>query len=207
MTGERLRVHVVCKTGAHIDVDVPGVGLRQYSLCNAPGERHRYCIGVLRDPASLGGSAGMHDAVDWPGCLVASPPGAHLYVCGPSGFVEAVRAAAGQAGWRAERLHFQYFSGGPVHSAQNGGFEVVIKSSQKVIRVAPEQTVIDALDAHGVAVPASCLQGVCGTCLTRVLEGEVDHKDMYLSPEEPAANDQMLLCCSRARSARLVLDL
>jgi len=63
------------------------------------------------------------------------------------------------------------------------------------------------LAAQGVHLPTSCDQGVCGTCLTRVLEGEPDHGDLYPSPEEQAANDQFLPCCSRARTATLVLDL
>jgi vanillate O-demethylase ferredoxin subunit len=56
-------------------------------------------------------------------------------------------------------------------------------------------------------VPTSCEQGVCGTCLTRVLEGTPVHRDMYLTPEEQAKGDQFTPCCSRASSARLVLDL
>jgi vanillate O-demethylase ferredoxin subunit len=58
-----------------------------------------------------------------------------------------------------------------------------------------------------VTVPTSCQQGVCRTCLTPVLEGEVEHKDLYLTPEEQAANDQFLPCCSRAQGRRLVIDL
>jgi vanillate O-demethylase ferredoxin subunit len=73
--------------------------------------------------------------------------------------------------------------------------------------VAADQTVVKALEAAGVVVPTSCEQGVCGTCLTRVLAGECLHKDLYLTPEEQAANDQFLPCCSRATSPRLVLDL
>jgi vanillate monooxygenase ferredoxin subunit len=72
---------------------------------------------------------------------------------------------------------------------------------------AADLTVIAALAAEGVQVPTSCEQGVCGTCLTRVLEGEPDHRDLYLTPEEQAGNDQFLPCCSRAKSGRLVLDL
>jgi vanillate O-demethylase ferredoxin subunit len=68
-------------------------------------------------------------------------------------------------------------------------------------------TVTKALAAAGVEIMMSCEQGVCGTCLTRVLEGVPDHKDSYLTPEEQAANDQFLPCCSRAKTAMLVLDL
>ena len=91
--------------------------------------------------------------------------------------------------------------------ADDRSSDVVIKSSGQVIRIAAARTITEALAAHGIEVPVSCQQGVCGTCLTRVCEGEVDHKDLYLSPEEQAANDQFLPCCSRALSPRLVLDL
>jgi vanillate O-demethylase ferredoxin subunit len=56
-------------------------------------------------------------------------------------------------------------------------------------------------------VPFSCSQGVCGTCLTQVVAGKPDHWDMFLTPEEQEANTQMLICCSRSQTARLVLDL
>jgi len=68
-------------------------------------------------------------------------------------------------------------------------------------------TVVQALSAAGVEIATSCEQGVCGTCLTRVLEGEPDHRDMYLTEEEQAANDQFTPCCSRSVSPVLVLDL
>jgi vanillate O-demethylase ferredoxin subunit len=76
-----------------------------------------------------------------------------------------------------------------------------------VVRVPASVSVVDALAAEGVDIPVSCAQGVCGTCLTRVLAGDIAHHDLYLTPAEQAANDQFLPCCSRARSARLVLDL
>jgi vanillate monooxygenase ferredoxin subunit len=76
-----------------------------------------------------------------------------------------------------------------------------------VIHIPADRTVVQALGDAGVEVQVSCEQGVCGTCLTRVLQGEPDHKDLYLTPEEQAANDQFTPCCSRARSPLLVLDL
>jgi len=75
------------------------------------------------------------------------------------------------------------------------------------VHVAPETSLLDALKGLGISVPVSCEQGVCGTCACTVLEGEPEHRDAYLTDEERAANDQILVCCSRARSARLVLDL
>ena len=73
--------------------------------------------------------------------------------------------------------------------------------------IAPDVSVVEALRKEGIDILTSCEQGVCGTCLTRVLEGEVDHRDMYLTDEEKAANEQFMPCCSRARSKLLVLDL
>lgn len=86
-------------------------------------------------------------------------------------------------------------------------FDVKLARSGRVIGVEAGQSVLEALQAAGIEVPTSCQQGVCGTCLTRVLEGEPDHWDIYLTPEEQAANDQFLPCCSRSNSPLLVLDL
>ena len=92
-------------------------------------------------------------------------------------------------------------------SDSDAGFEIRLASSGRIVRVSKGQTVVKALADAGVEVLTSCEQGVCGTCLTRVLEGVPDHKDSYLTPEEQAANDQFLPCCSRAKTPLLVLDL
>ncbi|MDZ5456919.1 PDR/VanB family oxidoreductase [Azohydromonas lata] len=284
--------------GSHIDVHVPGGPVRQYSLCNDPTETHRYLIAVLRDPASRGGSDGMHERVHEGNTLEISAPrnhfalahearrslllaggigvtpivcmaerlavlGAdfemhyaarsregtafvdriqasdfanqvhfhfddgdpgqkldlgtvlskadidtHLYVCGPKGFMDAVLGMARAQGWGEEQLHWEFFAGADaVPRADDGSFEVQLASSGRVISIAPDETVVQALSNAGVEIMVSCEQGVCGTCLTRVLQGEVDHRDAYLTPEEQAANDQFTPCCSRSKSARLVLDL
>jgi vanillate O-demethylase ferredoxin subunit len=73
--------------------------------------------------------------------------------------------------------------------------------------VPADKSIVEVLADHGIEVPVSCEQGVCGTCLTRVLEGEPDHRDSFLTQDEQALNDQMTLCCSRAKSPLLVLDL
>jgi vanillate O-demethylase ferredoxin subunit len=86
-------------------------------------------------------------------------------------------------------------------------FEVQIKSSGQIIMVPEDCSVVEALSFEGIDIPTSCAQGICGTCLTKVVEGVPEHKDQYLTPEEQAANDQFTPCCSRALSARLVLDL
>jgi vanillate O-demethylase ferredoxin subunit len=283
--------------GSHVDVHLPGGLTRQYSLCNDSTESHRYLIGVLRDPASRGGSQAMHDLVaegqqlqisapanhfplahdasrhlllaggigvtpilcmaerlantgadfemhyctrspertafhqriaassfapkvhfhfddgaaeqklDIPALLGTPASGVHLYVCGPKGFMDAVLNSARAQGWPEEQLHYEFFAGAVTASDSDASFEVQIASSGKIVVVPKDKTVVQALAEAGVDVQVSCEQGVCGTCLTRVIEGMPDHKDMYLTPEEQAANDQFTPCCSRSKSARLVLDL
>jgi vanillate O-demethylase ferredoxin subunit len=283
--------------GSHVDVQLPGGLTRQYSLCNDAAETHRYLISVLRDPASRGGSAAMHDRVNEGDVLQISAPknhfalahdaqrhlllaggigvtpilcmaerlsrtgaafamhyctrsrartafqerivasaladhvrfhfddgdaaqkldlatllgspraGEHVYVCGPQGFMDAVLSTARAAGWPEAQLHYEFFGAQLAPSGSEAGFEVQLASSGRIVAVPADRTVVQALAEAGVVVPTSCEQGVCGTCLTRVLAGECEHKDLYLTPEEQDANDQFLPCCSRAKSARLVLDL
>lgn len=283
--------------GSHVDVHLPGGLTRQYSLCNDPTESHRYLIGVLRDPASRGGSAAMHDLVaegqllqisapanhfplahdaskhlllaggigvtpilcmaerlantgadfemhyctrspertafhqriagaafaaqvhfhfddgapeqklDLAALLSAPAGGVHLYVCGPKGFMDAVLNTAREKGWPEAQLHYEFFAGTVTPSDSDASFEVQIASSGKIVVVPRDKTVVQALADAGIEVQMSCEQGVCGTCLTRVIEGIPDHKDLYLTPEEQAANDQFTPCCSRSKTPRLVLDL
>jgi vanillate O-demethylase ferredoxin subunit len=282
--------------GAHVDVHLPNGLVRQYSLCNAPGETHRYVIAVLRDAASRGGSQAMHDDVDagtvltigapknhFPlvdaahtlllaggigvtpilamaetladdgaafemhycaraperaafverlgagrfagrvhlhydsgpaeqrldlAALLAAPaPGTHLYVCGPQGFIDHVLDSARAHGWPAAQLHVEYFGAAAVDTGADRPFDVQLASSGKVVTIPAGRTVLKVLAEQGVDIPYSCEEGVCGTCLTRVLAGEPDHRDLYLTDEERAANDQFAPCCSRARTPLLVLDL
>jgi vanillate O-demethylase ferredoxin subunit len=282
--------------GSHIDVHVPGGLVRQYSLCNDAGEQHRYRIAVLRDPATRGGSAGMHDAVREGDRLTISEPrnhfplvhaqrtvllaggigvtpllcmaqrlaavgadftlhycarsasrtafrdeiaaspfaqrvqfhfddgeaaqklqladalgkpaaGTHVYVCGPTGFIDFAVHGAKAAGFAPEQIHLEYFGAAPQDTTGDRPFTVKIASSGQAVTVGAQQTVVQALAAQGIEILTSCEQGVCGTCITRVLEGECDHRDLYFTDEEKAKNDQFTPCCSRARSATLVLDL
>jgi vanillate O-demethylase ferredoxin subunit len=139
--------------------------------------------------------------------LNGAQAGTHLYVCGPRGFMDAVLNTARTLGWSEERLHYEFFGASGELSATGSSFHVRIASSGATIEVPSGCTVVQALAANGIEVMTSCEQGVCGTCLTRVLSGEPDHLDSYLTPEEQAANDQFLPCCSRAKSPLLVLDL
>lgn len=283
------------EAGAHVDLHLPSGRVRQYSLCGDPRDGQRYRLGVLRDPASRGGSVELHEC-----CIVgatvrvgaprnhfplaaqaqhsvlagggigitpmiamahqlhargasfelhycvrsqataafieelqaapfaahlhlhrddgdaaqrfepqtALPPaaeGTHLYVCGPTGFMDWVIGQAQQRGYAPAQIHREYFSAEV--DTSGAAFEVVAPSSGVTVRVAAGQTIVEALATAGIALPVSCEEGVCGTCLVNVLEGIPDHRDVFLTDEEKAANDQMLPCCSRALSSRLVLDL
>jgi vanillate O-demethylase ferredoxin subunit len=280
--------------GAHVDLHVaPGL-VRQYSLCGDPAERAVYRLGVLKDPASRGGSAGVHDTLfegaevtisaprnlfplapdaersvlvgggigitpmiamahalhaqgrafelhycgrsrsrsafldelqhaafaervschfddepdtrlDLPAVLGRGAAGCHVYTCGPAGFMDWVIGTAEAQGYADASIHREYFQV-EVDNA-GAGFEVVAARSGKTVQVAEGQTILEALGSVGIRIEVSCEQGVCGTCMCAVLEGEPDHRDVYFTDEEKAANDQILVCCSRAKSKKLVLDI
>lgn len=121
--------------------------------------------------------------------------------------MDAVLQSARRLGWEEARLHFEFFQAEPVLADGDRAFSVRLARSGKTVQVGAQQSVLHALLAAGVEVPTSCEQGICGTCVTRVLEGTPDHRDSFLMPEEHAANRCFMPCCSRARSPWLVLDL
>ena len=140
--------------------------------------------------------------------LLAKPdPGTRIYVCGPTGFIEYVTGTAKAKGWPADHVHLEYFGAAPQDTTGDSAFEVKIASTGKSYPVAADQTIVQALQKHGIEILTSCEQGVCGTCITRLLDGEPDHRDLYFTDEEKAKNDQFTPCCSRAKSRVLVLDL
>ncbi len=142
--------------------------------------------------------------LDVAGILAGASSGAHLYCCGPAPMMAAFEAAS--AGWPAEQVHVEYFSG-PAPQPIEGGFTVVLARSGQELVIAPGVTILETLRRTGMTVVASCEQGVCGTCETRVLEGVPDHRDLLLTPAEKASNRTMMICCSGSLSGRLVLDL
>lgn len=143
--------------------------------------------------------------LDLDGIARAWRPGARLYVCGPAGFMEAVIAAA-RSGWPEEAIRREYFSAAPVvrHDA-DGPFRVRLSRTGASVDVPEGCSIVQALAGIGVDVPTSCEQGICGTCVTGVLAGTPDHRDMVLTERE--RGDRMTLCCSRALTEELVLDL
>jgi len=281
--------------GAHIDVYLrPGL-VRQYSLCNLPGQ-DRYQIAVLLNASSRGGSKVLHEDVQEGDALeigqprnlfpldgsvtesillaggigitpllcmaeslasqgrsfqlhycvrslramafrerIATSPfadralfhcddgppsqrfepkvlfqsaskGSHIYVCGPSGFMDSALASARSAGWCDSQLHHECFSAA-VAEPGSSGFEIELASSGRVILVAPNQSAAEALTDAGIDLPLSCEQGICGTCITRIIAGEPDHRDSYLSATQRSENLMFTPCCSRSKTPRLVIDL
>ncbi|MDI9232393.1 2Fe-2S iron-sulfur cluster-binding protein [Limnohabitans lacus] len=91
--------------------------------------------------------------------------------------------------------------------ASDGSFEVQLQKSGQTLQVTKDQSILKVLQDAGHDVPFSCSEGICGTCLTKVVAGKPDHWDMYLTPEEQEKGDCMMVCCSRSQTARLVLDL
>lgn len=132
------------------------------------------------------------------------PDGAHLYCCGPLPMLEAYERAT--AHLPPERVHREYFAAKEA-AATAGGFTVTLSRSGKTFDVPAGKSILDCLIDLHVEPPFSCREGVCGTCEVRVLEGVPDHRDLVLTDAERAAGDRMMVCCSGAKSPRLVLDL
>ncbi|MDA9510767.1 ferredoxin [Bradyrhizobium sp. CCBAU 11386] len=130
----------------------------------------------------------------------------HIYVCGPAGMIDAVKAAALAGGVPADRIHYELFRA-EQPSSPDLPFEVEIRSTGQVVRVAAGQTIIQALEAAGLDVLYDCQRGDCGICQCGVVDGVPDHRDVILSDDEKASNKVMQICVSRAKSERLVLDL
>jgi len=151
-----------------------------------------------------GGAAQM---LNVPEALGGFDAGTHIYVCGPGGFINHVVQVAQGMGWPATHIHLEYFAAAPQDHSADAAFDVKIASTGKTCTVPAGESVVQALARHGIEILTSCEQGVCGTCITRVLEGEPDHRDLYFTDEEKAKNDQFTPCCSRSRTPVLVLDL
>lgn len=132
------------------------------------------------------------------------PSNAHLYVCGPTGYMDFVQQEAAKAGLAPDQIHVEHF--GAEIDVDGDPFEVVAQRSGVTVSVGPSQTILEALNMAGISVPTSCQNGVCGSCLTPVLEGKPDHRDLVLTDIEKASNNRIAVCCSRSNSSRLVID-
>lgn len=146
--------------------------------------------------------------IDLPNLLGAPRPGLAVYCCGPGVLLDAVECLCGEWPEGSGTLHLERFR--PKEGALDGtnsAFEVVLDSTGESFVVEADRSIVETLEAAGYHVPTSCREGTCGTCETGVLEGTPEHRDSYLTPEEKASNEVMMLCCSRACGNRLVFDL
>ncbi|MFT4987007.1 MAG: ferredoxin-NADP reductase/fatty acid desaturase [Chitinophagales bacterium] len=130
-----------------------------------------------------------------------------VYVCGPTGFNKWVKETSINQGWSKEQIKQEIFSKDRTTLTEAQEFELVLGKSGKSITVKDDETIIDALHFNNVKVNYSCLQGTCGTCITPVLDGKIDHRDAVLSEEEKIENKLMCLCVSRAKGEKLTIDL
>lgn len=136
--------------------------------------------------------------------LVKRRPGdTHFYCCGPKGMLESFESATSHC---IERRHLEYFAA-KAEAAVAGGFELALARSGLTLQVPKGRSILDVVLDAGIAVPVSCREGICGSCETKIVEGEADHRDALLSPQEQAQNKSMMICCSGAKTTRLVLDL
>lgn len=134
---------------------------------------------------------------------LVTPRATHVFCCGPKPLMEEIKAVSGH--WPEGRIHFEDFKPVDVVRQDDVAFEVELKKSGKTVSVPQDRSILEALRDAGVATSSSCESGTCGTCRIRLLEGEADHRDMVLMNEEK--RDNIMICISRAKSGRLVLDL
>lgn len=216
------------KTGGPILLIAGGIGITPLlamarSLAADPASRDKYALHYFcRSPlhaafsneiAALQQADGMvygadvnETATRIRQLLQQRPDGAHLYTCGPGPMIATVVATARECGWPEEAIHVEYFSNQVDHGGERP-FRVRCANSNLEFQVAVGQSIVEAAAEAGLAIATSCEQGVCGTCLTNVLSGQPDHRDLYLTEVEKASGKQILPCVSRCRGDELVLDL
>ena len=142
--------------------------------------------------------------IDLAAVLQGQPLGTHLYVCGPKGMIAWVRATAQTLGWPATCVHSEEFLAPPVGEP----FTVQLAASGKSITVGPAQSLLEAIEASGIAAPYLCRGGACGECETEVLacHGQIAHNDHWLTPDQKASQTRIMPCVSRFTGAALVLN-
>jgi len=144
--------------------------------------------------------------LDLDGLLGTASPDTLIYCCGPEPLLRAVEDRC--VTWPAGALHVERFAAKAVgEPVLQQAFDVELTKSGLTLTVPPSRSILDVVQEAGIDILSSCMEGTCGTCETVILEGDVDHRDSLLTPEEQAANETMFICVSRAASRRLVLDL
>ena len=144
---------------------------------------------------------------DFDGLIQKIPNGSAIYTCGPEPMLNKIIEVIDKQ-TKQHELHFERFTIATEElEKENNSFEVKINSSGAVFTVNEDETILTILSDNGIEVPSACAAGLCGTCITDVLEGEIDHRDGILSDEEKASNEYMCVCISRAKSGQITLDL
>jgi len=183
-----------------------------YTLCVFA--RSRALLPFAQELAALGTSVRLHlddpaapEKIDLHALLGAPAPdaGTHLYLCGPAGFMQAALGAARH--WAEDCIHLEYFAPPTPAAGRSEDRPFVLKLTRRGIEVPvpADASAVDALHDLGIDVPTSCAQGVCGTCVVRWTGGEPEHRDHCLSATE--RQHKLALCCSRAKSAVLEVEL
>ncbi|TVT45973.1 oxidoreductase [Amycolatopsis rhizosphaerae] len=135
----------------------------------------------------------------------ALPPEAHVYTCGPEGFMDQVGAVFSPVVGDGH-VHVEHFVAAEIDTSGDQPFTVELDTGE-VFEVPAGKSILAVLNDNGIEVFKSCEEGICGSCVSGVLEGVPEHRDSCLSAADKAAGDQMALCVSRARSARLKIEL
>lgn len=146
------------------------------------------------------------DGLDIAGMLKEVRQGANVYYCGPTGFMHACEQATEH--WPMGTVHREFFNVDPdVEFGDDTAFKVIIASTGQELDVPADKSIVDVLRANGIEVETMCEEGICGTCATVLLEGDPDHRDFVLDDEEKERGEFIMVCCSRAKSPTLKLDL
>jgi vanillate O-demethylase ferredoxin subunit len=144
-----------------------------------------------------------HGLFDFKQLVKTLPENSQIYTCGPEPMLNAIMDAVPN-----HDLHFERFSAASdKKETRNKAFAVKINSSGALYQVGEHETILGVLTANGVQIDSGCAEGICGTCITDVLEGDIDHRDAILSDDEKTSNEYMCVCVSRAKSKQIVLDL
>lgn len=142
--------------------------------------------------------------------LASRVDGAHLYCCGPTGLMNAVKEAARQS-YPEDTAHMEYFTAEPIVAEaarrQNKSFKIKVRSSGKEFDVPADKSILDVLRANGFDLDSSCEEGICGTCAAQVVEGEIDHRDLFLTEKAKREGKWMMICISRAKGDSLTIDI